>query len=283
MVKIRLLALALGGLALVPLAVNGAARAEAAPAVTPDSVLVVGDSIVSQADAATRHWAPPGSTVWVYGARGSAPCDWNAGYHDPLSGSWHRLSRVVDEHHPAAVVLAFSGNPGFSGPAGGCVDSRSHYSLASLLASYQRALVSMARYASARGARLYLEASPPRNPRTPPGAYRGADGSALYGFNGVSPLDELYAAVAGSPEGRVDSWSYDDSAAAAVSDPALNWHLTEQCAAWDLYEGNCGPGVQVQVRAGGLDSIHLDNRGAGGTRYGMAVVRRPLSDQGYSA
>jgi len=280
--RVRRALLALAGATVVLLGGAGAARA-AAPAVVPDSVLVVGDSIVSQAAAAARYWAPPGSTVWVYGGRGSAPCDWDAGYRDPFSGSWYRFSQVVDRDHPAAVVLAFSGNPGFSGPGAGCVDNRAHYPLSALLASYQRSLVDLARYASARGARVYLDASPPRNPDTAPGAYRGADGSSLYGFNGVAPLDERYAAIAGSAEGRAHGWTYDTSAAAAVSDPALQWHLTEQCAAWDVYDGNCGAGVQVQVRAGGFDSIHLDTRGAGGTRYGMAVVRRPLADEGYSA
>ena len=126
-----------------------------------------------------------------------------------------------------------------------------------------------------------LAASPPRNPLTPPGAYRGAHGERMYGFNGVPQLNQLFAAIAGSREGVMDGWRYDDAAAVAVSDTALGWHLTEPCAAWDLPSGNCAPGGQVQVRAGGYDSVHLDSRGAGAARYGMAVVRRPLSDQGF--
>lgn len=273
----------------VGLAGPASASAAASPAVappdvvTPASVLVVGDSIVSQADNQTRFWAPAGSTVWVAGGPGSAPCDWNAGYRDPFTGTWYQFSRMVDRYHPGAVVLSFSGNPGLSGPPAGCVDSTARYPLGALLASYQRALVSMARYATARGALVYLAASPPRNPATPPGAYRGKGGSHLYGFNGVPQLDQLYTALAGSAEGRADSWRYDPAAAEAVSDPALRWHLTEACAPWDVSAGNCDSAQQAQVRAGGYDAIHLDPAGAGATRYGMAIVRRPLSDEGYPA
>lgn len=253
--------------------------ATGASSVTPYSVLVVGDSILAQAAAATRYWAPKGSSVWVFGGPGSAPCDWNAGYRDPFSGSWYRFSQLVDRYRPAAVVLAFSGNPGFSGPRAGCVDHTSSYSLSALLASYQQATVAMARYASDHGARVYLAASPPRNPATPPGAYRGAGGSHDYGFNGVPQINRLYAAIAGSPEGTRDSWTYDPAAAAAVSDDSLAWHLTEPC---DLWDGSaCGSDGRVPVRAGGYDSVHLDSRGAGATRYGQAVVRGPLEDQGY--
>ena len=266
-----------------------AAAAAAGPAaiapdvVTPASVLVVGDSIVTQAETQTRSWAPPGSTVWVAGGPGSAPCDWNAGYRDPFTGTWYQFSRLVDRYHPGAVVLSFSGNPGLSGPARGCMDGASRYSLAALLRSYQSALVSMARYATARGALVYFAGSPPRNPATPAGAYRGNGGSHEYGFNGVPQLNRLYVALAGSAEGRADSWRYDPAAAEAVSDSSLGWHLTEACAAWDISAGNCNSARQVQVRAGGSDAIHLDRAGAGATRYGMAIVRQPLTDEGYPA
>lgn len=247
--------------------------------VTPYSVLVVGDSILAQATAATRYWAPKGSSVWVFGGPGSAPCDWNAGYRDPFSHDWYQLTQLVDRYHPAAVVLAFSGNPGFSGRRAGCVDHTIAYSLSSLLASYQQATVAMARYATDHGARVYIDASPPRNPATPAGGYRGAGGAHMYGFNGVPQINRLYSAIAASPEGTHDMWTYDPAAAAAVSDDSLTWHLTEPC---DLWDGSaCRSDGQVQVRAGGYDSVHLDSRGAGATRYGQAVVRGPLEDQGY--
>jgi hypothetical protein len=251
--------------------------------VTPASVLVVGDSIVTQAETQTRSWAPPGSTVWAAGGPGSAPCDWNAGYRDPFTGTWYQFSRLVDRYHPGAVVLSFSGNPGLSGPAKGCVDGASHYSLAALVSSYQSALVSMARYATARGALVYFAGVPPRNPATPPGAYRGNGGSRQYGFNGVPRLNQLLVALAGSAEGRAGSWRYDPAAAEAVSDSSLRWHLTEPCAAWDVSAGHCDPAGQAQVRAGGYDAIHLDRAGAGATRFGMAIVCRPLADEGYPA
>lgn len=253
----------------------GAVASRAASGVTPDSVLIVGDSIVAQAADAARYWAPPGSSVWVYGGPGSAPCDWAAGYRDPFSGSWYRLSALVDRYHPAAVVLSFSGNPGFGGPPAGCVDNRTHYSLGALLASYQRALSQMASYATSHGARVYLEGSPPRNPATPPGPYRGPSGT-LYGFNGVPQLNLMLMDLVRSPEGTAQHWLYDNSADVAVSDSSLTWHLYLPCGALDV--GNC-QGGQVQVRAGGSDSIHLDSRGAGATRYGMALVARPLDDE----
>lgn len=271
------------------LAGRSAGAASGTPAVTPPdvvtpaSVLVVGDSIVSQADNQIRFWAPAGSNVWVAAGPGSAPCDWNAGYRDPFTGTRYQFSQLVDRYHPGAVVLSFSGNPGLSGPAAGCVDSTTHYALGALLASYQRALVSMARYATARGALVYFAGSPPRNPATPPGAYQGKGGSHLYGFNGVPQLNQRYVALAASAEGRADSWRYDPAAAVAVSDPSLNWHLTEECAPWDVSAGNCNSAQQARVRAGGYDAIHLDPAGAGATRYGMAIVRQPLSDEGYPA
>lgn len=264
-------------------AASGAPALSASDVVTPDSVLVVGDSIVTQAESQTLFWAPPGSKVWVGGGPGSAPCDWNTGYRDPFSGTWFQFSRLVDRYHPAAVVLSFSGNPGMSGPGAGCVDGNTHYSLGALLASYQRALVSMARYATGHGALVYLAGSPPRNPRTAAGPYRGTGGSHEYGFNGVTRLNQLFVALAGSAEGRADRWHYDPAAAESVSDPSLQWHLTESCAPWDLSSGNCGSSGQVRVRAGGYDAIHLDTAGAGATRYGMAVVRQPLRDEGYPA
>jgi hypothetical protein len=276
-------ALGWAGMASAAAVSGGATPAAPNVAPTPDSVLVIGDSIVAQAQGQTRYWAPPGATVWVAGGSGSAPCDWNAGYRDPFTRTWFQFSQLIDHYHPGAVVLAFSGNPGLSGPRAGCMDGRTRYSLGALLASYQRALVAMARYASARGVLMYLDASPPRNPATPAGAYRGNGGSHEYGFNGVPQLNQMYSAVAASPEGRADRWSYDPAAATAVSDPALRWHLTEGCAAWDLTAGNCGSGQQAQVRAGGYDAVHLDRAGAGATRYGMAVLRQPLSDEGYPA
>src|SRR5665213_1852245 len=106
------------------------APASASP--TPRSVLVVGDSVVAQAAAAIRWWTPPETTAWPAGGPGTAPCDWWAGQLNPRSGIDDDFRGVIRQLHPAAVVLAFSGNPGLSGPRSGCVDANTHYSLASL-------------------------------------------------------------------------------------------------------------------------------------------------------
>jgi hypothetical protein len=255
---------------------TGSAYATASSGVTPNSVLIVGDSIVAQATPAARYWAPAGAQAWVFGGPGSAPCDWASGYRDPFSGTWESFDALVERYRPAAVELAFSGNPGYRGRSGGCVDNGRVYGLSALLASYRSALEAMASFASAHGARVYLEGAPPRNPATPPGFYRVAGGIRLYGFNGVPELNDQYAALAASPEGRRDGWIFDDSAAMAVSGPGLSWRLDLPCQPLDL---RACRGGQVQVRAGGFDSIHLDPDGSGATRYGMALVRRPLDDQ----
>lgn len=257
----------------------GASDAHAAGtgAVTPNSVLIIGDSLVTQATGAARYWAPAGAQAWVFGGPGSAPCDWQSGYQDPFSRSWKSFDSLVEQYRPAAVELVFTGNAGYLGRAGGCVDNTRAYGLPALLASYRSALTAMAAFASDQGARVYLEGSPPRNPATPAGFYRSTGGARLYGFNGVPQIDELYEALVASPQGRRDGWIFDNSAAAAVSGPGLSWKLYLPCQPLDIL-GPCR-GDQVQVRAGGLDAIHLDPYGSGATRYGMALVRRPLDDE----
>jgi hypothetical protein len=242
----------------------------------PRSVLVVGDSVVAQASRAISRWAPRGATVWPMGGLGTAPCDW---VRDGPAGTRYGAPdfyRAVDRDRPAAVVLAFTGNPGLSGAPAGCVDADTQYPLAALLTSYRKALLEMARYATSRGARVYLAATPPRNPATPPGRYQTAPGRWGYGFNGVPALNALLQQLASSPEGVRHGWTYDTSAAASVSDPGLTWRLRLACQSWD--GAACRDGT-VQVRAGGWDSIHLDPGGHGAARYGMAITRVPLENQ----
>lgn len=277
-VKRRVVIGALGTAGAVILAVSASllASAPASAQTVPHSVLVVGDSVVAQASDAISRWALPGSTVWPMGAMGTAPCDWVDSWRNPADQLHLSFEQAVDEHHPAAVVLAFSGNPGLSGPAAGCVDANTHYSLAALLASYRWALTDMASYASSQGARVYFSAAPPRNPATPAGAYTAAGGRPGYGFNGVPALNTLYQEIVSSPEGTQNDWTYDDAAAVAVSDAQLTWQLRLTCMPWDVFACRGG---SVQVRAGGLDSIHLDPYGNGAARYGMAITRLPLENQ----
>ncbi len=240
------------------------------------SLLIVGDSLTTQAVGALREWHVSGVDVRAYGGSGSAPCDWVAGYRDPISGRFFDFTQVFDAVRPATVSFAFTGNPGLSGPAGGCVDAGRPYPLADLLAEYRADLTAMATYASTRGAGVFFDASPPRNPATPPGHYLGDGGLPQYGFNGVAELNQLYRSLASSVRGRARGWRYDPGAAAAVSGRGLSWRAWLPCRASDH---GCVDG-RVRVRAGGLDAIHLDEEGAGGARYAAGLVHMPLMAMG---
>ncbi|MGO8860338.1 MAG: hypothetical protein ACLQRH_06140 [Acidimicrobiales bacterium] len=242
-------------------------------------ILVVGDSLVEQANQDLQTWNVPGAPVVVEDGPGSAPCDWAAGYVDPYTGRELLFSELLSAVHPSAVVFAFTGNPGLSGHPG-CVDATTHYTLASLLDSYESTLIPMAVYAGEHGARVWFSASPPRNPATPPGSYMGNGGGLDYGFNGAGALNRLYRSMADSSLGRRLHWTYSTAAAQAVSSPALAWRATLACAPWDLPD--CRDG-QVRVRAGGLDSIHLDDEGAGAIRFAMGLVDPPLAAMGISS
>jgi hypothetical protein len=271
-VRSRALGVVAALVALVVLvALPGVARASA-----PASVLVIGDSLSVQAAPAVPQWEAPGSDVVTEAGIGTAPCDWQAGYYDAW---WHRFMdfyTFFDQARPRAVVFAFTGNAGVSGPAAGCVGSSTDYSLQDLLTSYAKALTSMADYASQHGAAVFFSATPPRNPATPPGTYSDGRGHTLYGYNGVPQINDLYQAMGLSGQGI--GWHYDVSAALGVSEPGLDWTLDLPCQSWDT--ANCHHG-QVQVRAGGFDSIHLDPNGAGAVRYALGLMRQPLLAEGY--
>jgi hypothetical protein len=249
-----------------------------APNSVPESnregpILVVGDSLVLQATNALRSWNLPSVPIIADGGLGSAPCDWENGYTDPLSGRVVKFSDVFQKSQPAAVVFAFTGNPGLESHSIGCVDSSGGYALSALLTSYRQALTEMARYASDHDAQVYISASPPRNPLTPAGAYKGSGGKQEYGFNGVPALNQLYHSIALSALGRELHWAYDPLPAQYVSTSDLTWQLSEPCLPWDGV--TCTKGT-VQVRAGGFDAIHLDTRGAGAILYAMGLVKMPL-------
>ncbi len=236
-------------------------------------ILVVGDSLVVQATKSLQSLNLPSVPIIAQGGLGSAPCDWETGYTDPLSGHHLKFSHVLQESHPAAVVFAFTGNPGLQSHSTGCVNSSGRYSLPTLLASYKRALTKMAIYAGERGAQVYLSATPPRNPAVAAGLYRGSGGILQYGFNGVPALNRLYQDMAGSELGQKLHWTYDRYPAEYVSTSSLTWRLNERCLPWDA--GSCIRGF-VQVRAGGLDAIHLDTKGAGAMLYAIGLVQLPL-------
>lgn len=254
------------------------ASAQPSPQTTPRSVLVVGDSVVAQAAQDIHAYAPPGTVAWAAGGPGTAPCDWWQGKKDPYTGTDTDFPALIRQIKPAAVVLAFSGNPGLDGTRYGCVDANAHYSLDDLLATYRSNLTAMAAFATANGAKVYFAASPPRNPATPPGVYVASNGEQGYGFNGDPAVNQLYQQIADSPQGVADGWVYDTSAAVAVSDLGMTWQLDETCMPWDV-ESCRLPAGTVQVRMGGHDSIHLDPYGNGAKRYAQGIIRQPLENQ----
>ena len=87
-------------------------------------------------------------------------------------------------------------------------------------------------------------------------------------------LNRLYQAMAQSPLGETLHWTYDPYPAQYVSSSTLAWHLKERCLPWDATE--CATGT-VQVRAGDLDAIHLDTKGAGAILYAIGLVQMPLA------
>jgi hypothetical protein len=233
------------------------------------SLLVVGDSVARQSAQALIHLAPAGTTVTVDTVRpGTAPCDWNHGFTDPTDDKHQEFAKVLDEVHPSVVAFVFTGNPGLSGPAAGCVDANRPYDLAQLLASYEPALVEMANKATSAGATVYFEAPPPRNPAVPVGY--DSQKKENRGFNGSPGIATFYESLA-TKDSR--HWHYSDKAAVAVSSDSLSWMLTLPCEAWDAKL--CIDG-QVQIRTGGTDAVHLDENGCGGIRFALGLEEGAL-------
>jgi hypothetical protein len=233
-------------------------------------VLVVGDSVAAQAGDPLVKLAPAGTRVSVDAVLpGSAPCDWAHGFTDPFEGGFHSFTRTLLRVRPEEVVFIFTGNPGLSGPANGCVDPNTPYTLAQLLDTYRVSLTDMANQAVRIGATVYFEAPPPRNPEIPVG-YDSIDKINL-GFQGSPEIATFYQVlVADRASVR---WQYDDQAAVAVSTPDLSWRLTLPCEPWDsalcLDNG-------VQIRAGGIDAVHLDTPGCGAIRFALGIEEGAL-------
>jgi hypothetical protein len=230
----------------------------------------VGDSVAAQSAEALIHLAPEGTTVHVDAVQvGSAPCDWNHGFTDPTDHEFQSFAKILDAVHPAVVAFVFTGNPGLSGTAAGCVDANSPYDLAQLLASYEAALVQMADKATSAGATVYFEAPPPRNPAVPIGD--DPQKQENRGFHGSPAIASFYESLA-TKDSR--HWRYDDKAAVTVSSASLSWMLTLPCEAWD--SKRCIDG-QVQVRVGATDAIHLDEQGCGAIRFAIGLEEGALA------
>jgi hypothetical protein len=233
-------------------------------------MLVVGDSVAAQAADPLVKLAPAGTAVSVEAVLpGSAPCDWAHGFKDPFEGGFHSFSKTLHKVRPEDVVFIFTGNPGLSGPASGCVDPNTPYTLAQLLTTYQASLTEMANQATRTGATVWFEAPPPRNPEIPVG-YDSIEHINL-GFQGYPEIATFYQVLV-ADKGSV-RWQYDDRAAVAVSTADLSWKLKLPCEAWD--SKLCANG-EVQVRAGGIDAVHLDTPGCGAIRFALGVEEGAL-------
>jgi hypothetical protein len=235
----------------------------------PRRLLVVGDSLIAQSSGKLVGMRPAGSLVSVAGGPGSAPCDWVKGYRNPFyNGAFDSFPQELRLHHPQEVAIVFSGNPGFSGPARGCVDANQPYSLDQLLASYQQSIINLATQADDVGATVYLDAAPARNPDAP----------AVNSYQGVPEINQLLLQLSMSPEGRAHHWHYDPTAGELLGgqplQPAtttMNWKLYLPCTVSPA--DPCVNGL-TKVRKG--DGIHLDP-GAGTTLEAEGLEHEPLS------
>jgi hypothetical protein len=253
---------------LVAILVSSCSPSHAAP--RRQSLLVVGDSVAAQAAAPLVKLAPAGTTVSVDAVLpGTAPCDWAHGFTDPFGGGFYSFSDALRKVRPDVVVFMFTGNPGLSGPAAGCVDADSSYTIQQLLATYQTSLTDMANQAVRAGATVYFEAPPPRNPEIPVG-YDSLEQINL-GFQGAPEMVTFYQELVAAKDSP--RWRYDDKAAVAVSTPDLSWKMSLPCQTWD---SNLCVGGEVQIRAGGIDAVHLDTPGCGGIRFAIGIEEGAL-------
>ncbi len=255
----------LGGIALVLL------LASCSNSPSPErSVLIVGDSVAAQASEPLIHLAPAGVSVTVDAVQpGTAPCDWDHGFSVPGGKKFPDFAAILGSVKPKDVVFVFTGNPGLSGPSAGCVDATSPYSLAELLTTYNKSLSEMAGEAVESGATVFFEAPPPRNPVVAVGYDQVA--KINRGFQGSPYIDIFYQSLVANS--KSSQWRYDDHAATSVSTPNLEWRLNLPCEPWDVKR--CGDG-QVQVRVGGEDAVHLDEKGCGAVRFALGVEEAVL-------
>ena len=83
------------------------------PSLRTRSLLVVGDSVATQAAEALIHLAPPGTTVSVDTVRpGTAPCDWNHGFTDPTDNKYESFNENPRRSSSGSGRLRLYGEPG---------------------------------------------------------------------------------------------------------------------------------------------------------------------------
>ncbi len=240
-------------------------------------MLVVGDSLVAAAAGELTGLTPRQAQTVVLAGVGASPCDLWAGYRtSPVFGSRTLSFRsAVRTVRPRAVVLAFTGNPGISDHA--CINNPdSAYSLSSIVSAYRRTMESMGTMAAEAGARVFLSATPARNPSVAEGWQSGSQ----HGYNGDSAFNAMMSGLASS-----QGWTYDTGAAAAISGPGLGWTLYLPCQSASRV--TCVDGRE-QVRYGGSDAIHCDAPGTNGVdapshgslRFARGLLTAPLATEG---
>ena len=247
------------------------------PARAGPVVLVVGDSLVAAAAVDLTGLTPRQARTMVLAGVGASPCDLWAGYRTAPALGNRTLSfrTTVRALRPQVVVLAFTGNPGVSDHA--CVNNpNSAYSLSLVVSAYHHALEDMGTAATATGARVFLSATPARNPSVPEGWQLGSQ----HGYNGDPAFNVMMSALASS-----HGWTYDTGAAAAISGPGLGWTLYLPCQSASRV--TCVDG-RKQVRYGGTDAIHCDAPGTNGVdapsdgslRFARGMLTSPLAAEG---
>jgi hypothetical protein len=240
-------------------------------------VLIVGDSLVAAATTDLTGLSPPGADTAVLAGIGASPCDLWAGYRasPPFGGGYLSFRAAVGSKRPKEVVFAFTGNPGVSTHA--CITRPdSAYTLTEILAAYRGSLRAMGAFATGRGARVFLSATPGRNPGVP----EGWTGQTQEGYNGDPAFNAMMAALA-----RSEGWTYETNAAAAISGPGLEWTLYLPC---QPAKGIACIDGRQQVRYGGPDAIHCDAPGSNGIgtpsdgslRFAHGLLTPPLAALG---
>ncbi len=211
---------------------------------------------------------------------GDSPCDLWSGYRasPPFGDGYLSFRSTVVSERPSVVVLAFTGNPGVSVHA--CITMpTAPYSLSEILSTYRRSLRAMGAFAAERGAKIFLSASPARNPGVPEGWVH----QVQEGYNGDPAFNVMMSGLASS-----EGWTYETAAAAAISGPGLGWTTYLPCQPAKGID--CIDGRQ-RVRFGGPDAIHCDAPGSNGTgapsdgslRFARGLLTPPLAALGLHA
>lgn len=261
---------------LLPVVLIGACGSPSSGQTKP-VVLIVGDSLVAAATPDLKGLSPSDMITAVLAGVGASPCDLRAGYQAApgFGGGYLSFKATMRSVRPKVVVLAFTGNPGVSDQA--CIRApAAAYSLSTIVANYRSALRAMGTLATRAGAKVYLSATPARNPDVP----EGWQDQSQHGYNGDPAFNTMMSTLASSM-----GWTFDTAAAAAISGPGLGWALYLPC---QPHTSEACVHGREQIRYGGPDAIHCDAPGTNGTgttsdgslRFAHGLLVEPLATVG---